>query len=169
LQALTRKYSFELRIIGARDAEEYKIYASDLLKSFRGINIKLIPWTLETELYELSKFDIGLMPLTNGEKEKGKCGFKIIQYMAMGIPSVASNVGENVHIVTESVDGFLCSNSIDWINKLSILLDNADVRYQMGDSALKKAQEYYALEIRVKEISCLIHHLYVKSQKRVSH
>ena len=145
LNFLGKKYNIEFRIVGARSYGDYERY-SPLFSKFSGVKLKLIPWSLETEWKELSEFDIGVMPLFNIDFERGKCGFKIIQYMVLGIPPVASNVGENKYIIKEGINGFLCDEENEWIEKLSLLIESEELRIRIGINGRKTVEEKYSLE-----------------------
>ena len=73
-----------------------------------------IVWTREDGLKKLSEAHIGLMPLENTEYTKGKGGFKAVQYIGMGLPSIASNVGYNSHVIMTGYNGYLCNRDEDW-------------------------------------------------------
>ena len=105
------------------------------------------PWSKATEIDDLLEFDIGVMPLFDTEWEKGKCGFKALQYMALGIPAVASAVGVNPEIVTDGEDGFLIPPKQPqlWLQRLKILLTDADLRSRMGAKARVKVEEKYSV------------------------
>ncbi|MDH5608376.1 MAG: glycosyltransferase [Cyclobacteriaceae bacterium] len=98
-------------------------------------NFRFIKWNKETEIEDLASIDIGLMPLEDTEWAKGKCGFKLIQYGALAIPSVASPVGVNQTLISHATTGFLASTPSDWTNYLSALLDDPDLRHQIGQNA----------------------------------
>ncbi len=88
-------------------------------------NLEYRPWTSENEIHDLSEMDFGIMPLDHEDEfARGKCGFKIIQYMAMEIIAVASPIGINRELIKEGVNGFLCSNENEWISKLEWLLNS---------------------------------------------
>ena len=94
----------------------------DVKKTYPEIHAMTTPWQLNTEIQDLHQIDIGIMPLPNDEWSKGKCGFKILQYMAIGIPSVASAVGANKEIIKHYENGFLVNDEKDWLKYLSELI-----------------------------------------------
>lgn len=114
----------------------------------RNPNLPLVykDWALDSEVNELQEFDIGVMPLFDDDWAKGKCAFKIIQYMAVGIPTVASRVGMNVEIIEDGKDGFLVSNQNEWINKLSLLIEDRRLRENMGKLGRIKIENLYSVE-----------------------
>ena len=112
-------------------------------------NFQFIPWNVSTEADDLLKLDIGVMPLLADEWTEGKCGFKLIQYFACGIPAVASPVGVNKIIVEEGVNGFLCSTNADWKSSLQKLLADQFLRQKMGMAGRKKIIEYYSIQSQV--------------------
>jgi len=103
-------------------------------------------WGLESEVSDLQSFDIGVMPLFDDDWARGKCGFKIIQYMAVGIPTVASRVGTNVEIIEDGKDGFLAVDKEDWIKKLSLLIEDKNLREKMGKAGRQKAEALYSVK-----------------------
>jgi len=112
-----------------------------------GIHTNNIKWSLDTELAEMSEFDIGIMPLPDDEWAKGKCGLKALQYMAMGIPCVASPVGVNTEIIQDGVNGFLAKDEKEWIEKLSLLIKNSELRQRLGKAGRKTVEERYSVKV----------------------
>ena len=108
---------------------------------------KLVPWNAETEKEELTYFDVGIMPLPDTPWERGKCGFKLIQYMASGLPVIASPVGANCEIVDHGVNGFLARDTKEWIEYFYILRRDPDLRLRMGTLGRKKVEEKYSLDV----------------------
>lgn len=104
-------------------------------------------WDLESEIDSLRLFDIGIMPLLDDEWSKGKCAFKIIEYMSVGIPVVASAVGMNKEVIQDGDNGFLASNSEEWLKKISLLMDDAGLRIVIGKAGRKTAEEKYSLKV----------------------
>ena len=107
--------------------------------------VRFIPWSRETEIEALMSFDIGIMPMSDTIWEQGKCGFKAIQYMSVGIPPVVSPVGVNAKIVADGVDGFWAKTQEDWLEKLSLLIESVSLRQEMGEKAQQKIQQYYSV------------------------
>jgi glycosyltransferase involved in cell wall biosynthesis len=108
-------------------------------------NYMFLPWSKNTEITDLLRMHIGLMPLYDDELSKGKCGFKAIQYMALGIPAVVSPVGVNAIIVDDGVNGYVCSDEKQWEDRLTELLMKPDLRRQMGKDSRKKIEERYSV------------------------
>jgi glycosyltransferase involved in cell wall biosynthesis len=108
-------------------------------------NYRFIKWTKDTEIEDLLNIHIGLMPLTDDELSKGKCGFKAIQYLSLGIPAVVSPVGVNKNIVLDGVHGFHCNDLSQWRSKLELLLINPDLRTTMGNMARARIETNYSV------------------------
>ena len=111
-----------------------------------GKNVQYIRWTEETEVAEILKMDIGLMPLQDSKWEKGKCAYKLIQYAACGIPGVASDVGMNREVTVPGETGILASADEEWIQAIKTLKSNTELRHQMGRNARKKVEERYCIQ-----------------------
>ena len=107
---------------------------------------KFILWKEETEVEDLLRMNIGLMPLIDDEWTNGKCGFKAIQYMSLGIPALVSPVGVNSVIVDHEVNGYHCSDEEQWASALLKLLKDESLRSLMGESARVKIINNYSLE-----------------------
>lgn len=114
--------------------------------NFKKLPCQFIPWTEEAEVAQLQRIDIGIMPLPDDEWTKGKCGFKAIQYMAVGKPAVASSVGVNAEIIDDGVNGFLCASHEDWFKALSYLLNHPETAKSMGAAAREKMVQNYSLK-----------------------
>jgi len=100
-------------------------------------SLRYIPWNKETEIEDLSKINIGLMPLEHNPWAEGKCGFKGLQYMALEIPAVISPVGVNKEIVDDNINGILCGSDEEWKEALTRLITNRILREKIG----KKGRE----------------------------
>lgn len=109
-------------------------------------NYEFIQWNETTEIQDLLKIDIGIMPLIADKWSEGKCGFKLIQYLSLGIPAIASPVGVNKIIIEEPNNGFLCTTPAEWKARLIQLIDNATLRKQMGLSGKQKILASYSVQ-----------------------
>lgn len=109
--------------------------------------IKVLPWTEQTEVSDIYSFDIGIMPLPDAPFERGKCGYKLIQYMACSKPVIASPIGVNQKIVSHGINGFLASTSEEWVEALICLIDNPKLRNDMGAMGRKKVESEYSLQV----------------------
>ena len=107
--------------------------------------VELVPWQRASEIDDLADFDIGIMPLPDTEFTKGKCGFKLLQYMALGIPAVASPVGVNSSIIIDGRNGFLARSPKDWSRIIKSLLEDAELRARVGAEGQKTVDEHYSL------------------------
>lgn len=111
----------------------------------RELDIKGIAWNKENEIEELSSFDIGIMPLPDDGWSSGKCGLKGLQYMALEIPTIMSPVGVNTEIIQDGINGFLAEDKQEWIEKISRLIESADLRDKIGKSGRKTVIEKYSV------------------------
>jgi glycosyltransferase involved in cell wall biosynthesis len=100
------------------------------------------PWSLHGQLPDLVSSDIGLAPLPDNRYTRGKCGFKILQYAAAGLPSVASPVGVNAGHVQHGVTGFHATGSADWIETLTQLIQDTPLRTRMGRAAQERVTSF---------------------------
>lgn len=121
-----------------------------------GLPMASIPWTEETEVAAMASFDIGIMPLLDGSFERGKCGYKLVQYMACGLPVVASPVGMNREIVENSFNGFLAETPEQWEQALRTLLSDADLRQRMGQAGSQKVERQYCIQVTGPRLAALL-------------
>lgn len=118
-----------------------------------GLEMDWRTWRSAREIDDLIKIDIGLMPQPSEEWAKGKCGAKALQYMALGIPPVASRNGVLPEIVEEGRSGFLADAPGEWVERLEELLDDWKLRATMGEQARMTVQERYSARIHVPRIA----------------
>ena len=93
----------------------------------------------------ISNFDISVMPLLDTEFNRGKAGQKLVESMAMGIPVIASEVGENKYIVSHGEDGFLASTVEEWVESFRTLLHDPDLREKLGLRGCAKIDRRYSM------------------------
>lgn len=133
LQALQEELDFTFLVIADKEP-------SLPLKNWR-----FCPWNEQTEIEDLLKIDIGVMPLSNDNWSEGKCGFKLIQYLSLGIPAVASPVGVNKIIVEEGVNGFIARDPQEWATALRKLISDTALRSAMGEAGRAKIVAEYSI------------------------
>lgn len=138
IQKLKKKYDFDFLVISDKDPH------------LKGIEYIYIKWNINTEIQDLNKIDIGLMPIDDSESAKGKCAFKAIQYMALGIPAVVSNISANATVVTHNVDGYLCNTEEEWQQALEELLASRDLRQNMGIEARQKIVGQFSVAATIR-------------------
>ena len=101
-------------------------------------NFTFVKWRKESEIDDLKKISIGVMPLEMDHWSEGKCGFKGLQYMALGIPTVVSPVGVNTKIVEHGINGFLAKDLVEWQRYLEQLILNPELRERIGSNGREK-------------------------------
>jgi glycosyltransferase involved in cell wall biosynthesis len=132
---------------------------SDKPLQLDGVTIHNEPWQKETEQQNLTSFDIGIMPLWDSLWTRGKCGYKILQYMGVGTAVVASAVGANRDIITHGENGFLAESQDDWMTALGALIENAEQRREFGLRGRKLVEERYSLDRFVNGYATLLRDL----------
>jgi glycosyltransferase involved in cell wall biosynthesis len=120
-------------------------------------------WSLGTEIADLRQFDIGIMPLPNDQWAKGKCGFKALQYMALGIPPVVSPVGVNSIIVESEKTGLFAATSSQWLTAITTLIENELLLESFGQNGRKQVQEFYSVESRASSFLWLFEKLRINN------
>lgn len=115
--------------------------------SFDNVPVETRPWSEDGEVEQIRSFDVGIMPLPDDRWERGKCGYKLIQYMACGLPVIASLVGVNCEIVEQGETGFLAANSSDWLNALKTLINNRVLALEFGRAGREKVERQYCLRV----------------------
>jgi glycosyltransferase involved in cell wall biosynthesis len=110
------------------------------------IRLNKVRWNLEREIDDLHSLDIGVMPLFDDLWSRGKCGFKIIQYLGVGVPAICTPVGINRDVVVDGVSGFWAVSRREWVEKLSTLIGDAGMRERMGKAGRRKIMEGYTVQ-----------------------
>jgi glycosyltransferase involved in cell wall biosynthesis len=132
--ALAKEHDFVLRISGSVSPV-----------TMRGVRIENEEWSLQRETALFNTCDIGVYPLPNDEWTLGKCGFKAIQFMACGVPVVASPVGVNNQIIEDGVSGLLANTEAEWRDRLRTLIVDAEARRRIGAAGRTRIEEKYSL------------------------
>ena len=132
---LAKKVEFKLRIIG------------NFQYSFPGIDLEVIQWSKENEVQDLQGIDIGVYPLPINDWVLGKSGLKALQYMAFGLPTVATNVGTTPNIIQHMENGMLVKSEDDWIEALEMLINQPQLRESLGKKARETILMSYSIEV----------------------
>jgi len=140
LNQAAKNHKIRLIVISGRE------YCPDA--TFEIINI---PWSLGQEIESLRQIDIGLMPLHDTPEDRGKCGFKLIQYMGLGIVSIASAVTTNNEIIDDKVNGFLVYDEKDWLKVIVEVLAASSRYAEIGDAARQKICNKYSFAAHTQE------------------
>jgi hypothetical protein len=146
LAEFARERAVKVRVVGAGPsaAEE----------AFPGL--ELLDWAEESEVADVQGMDIGVMPVPDEIWAKGKSGFKLIQYMACGLPVVASPVGVNREIVEHEKTGLLATGAAEWRDALDLLISDSDLRARMGAAGRTRAEEKYSLRAHAPRLVQLL-------------
>lgn len=134
LAALARRVPFTLRVIGGG------------MIDMPGVELEIVDWSSETEAQSIRECDLGVMPLEDTPWERGKCAYKLIQYMACGLPTVASPVGANLDVVVDGETGYFAHTEEEWIARLEILLRDRTLRTKMGVRGRELVERKYCVE-----------------------
>jgi len=140
LAILNSEYNINIRLIGAGHID------------LPGVQFESYRWNEETEIKLISECHVGIMPLNNDDWSKGKCGFKLLQYMSCKLPCVASPVGVNSDIIENNVNGFLVNSDNEWIKSILELKNNHSLYKKFYELSFIKLNEYYSYESQKKRI-----------------
>jgi len=145
IEQLCAERRVRFRVVGAG--------AEAKLDRFPGL--ELVDWSEASEIAEIQRMDIGIMPMLDDPFQRGKSGYKLVQYMACGLPVVASPVGVNSRIVAHGENGFLASSTDEWQAALIRLLDDAALRETMGKASRALAERSYSLDSQAPRVVAL--------------
>jgi glycosyltransferase involved in cell wall biosynthesis len=143
LRRLRERVDFELLVIGGQ-------------VEIQGVEVRCVPWRPTTEADDLRSADVGLMPLSEDEWSRGKCGMKALQYMALGIPPVVAPVGVNARIVRDGVDGFHARRDGEWVERIAELLGDAALRHRMGAAARRSVEDAYSARVHAPRVARIL-------------
>jgi glycosyltransferase involved in cell wall biosynthesis len=144
LKRLRRLQPFRLKVLGEPNF------------SMEGLEVESKAWSAAIECPELRSFDIGIMPLPDDAWSRGKCGLKALQYMALGIPTVASPVGVNREIITDGDNGFLASTESEWVDKLLRLIADPELRAQFSREGRKTVEQRFSAAVQAPRLLALL-------------
>ncbi len=122
----------------------------------RSASLTHVAWSAESEVEMLQGMDIGIMPLPDEQWARGKCGYKLIQYMACGLPVIASPVGVNAEIVEHGVNGFLATSEAEWAEAIRQLASDPQLRQRMGAAGRRRVEERYSLHVHGPRVARMV-------------
>lgn len=122
------------------------IQISNVTSECPEIGLETVVWNAKDEIAQLQRIDIGIMPLPDDAWAKGKCGFKGLQYMALEIPTIMSPVGVNTEIIDDGKNGFFATTDDEWFAILCKLIDDADLRKNIGEEGRKTIVARYSID-----------------------
>jgi glycosyltransferase involved in cell wall biosynthesis len=117
----------------------------DRFPKFDFIQVDEKPWSKATEAYDLSSSDVGISWIPDDPWSKGKCGLKVLQYMAAGLPVIANPVGVHLEMITPGVHGFLCTKPQEWVDSIRWLRDHPKKSWEMGQAGRALIEEKYSI------------------------
>jgi glycosyltransferase involved in cell wall biosynthesis len=144
LQELAARRSIRLVTIGAG------------ARQIPGVEVLSLPWSAASEAADIARCQIGVMPLPDSPWERGKCGYKLIQYMACGLPVVASPVGVNSQIVRGGHNGWLATDSTQWLQHLGALVDDAAMRRRLGRAGRRMVEQGYSVQALAPRLAAML-------------
>jgi glycosyltransferase involved in cell wall biosynthesis len=147
LRQFCNEYKCKLTLIGANDEVKDKL---------KYIPVEIVEWKEEIEIKEISRFSVGIMPLPDAPWTRGKCGFKLIQYMGCFLPVIASPVGVNIKIVEHGANGYLAKSQDDWYKYLKKLYKSRELGNEFGLQGRKKVEEWYNLDVQAKRYADIL-------------
>lgn len=136
---------------------EFRVLCSESI-DMHPVPTTFIPWDLATQAKEIAQFDIGVMPLPEGEHANGKCGFKALQYMAAAVPPVVSDTPVNRQIIAHEREGFVANNWQAFEQYLETLITQPALRRQLGHAARKKVETSYSLPVVGQKLADILLH-----------
>jgi len=121
-----------------------------------GVPAEIRPWSEESEAADIQSFDVGVMPLPDDPWTRGKCGYKVVQYMACGKPVVASPVGVNHKMVENGINGFLAETTSEWVDAIKAFRDSRELRDRMGREGRSKVENGFCLQVTASRLLSLL-------------
>lgn len=153
---LSKRYAIRLCLMGAK-ISEIKFSGNELFQ------VDYRAWSEVDEVSCIKEFDVGVMPLTDTPWAHGKCGYKLIQYMACGVPCIASPIGANKEIIIDNLNGYWADNLQQWVESFSSLIDDTEKKHAFGMAGRQHVEANYSLQVTAPYLISLFKLLVKKS------
>ncbi|MDO6764818.1 glycosyltransferase family 4 protein [Agarivorans sp. 1_MG-2023] len=141
IETVCKQFNAKLAVMGA---------SHSIKDAFKSVELEIYPWSEDEEVAFVQSLDVGVMPLVDGPWEKGKCGFKLIQYMGCAVPVMASPVGVNENIVLENNCGLLARSEQEWLDGMTSLLQSESLRQQYGQAGRVAVDNCFSAQVQQK-------------------
>ncbi len=156
---VSKKLDFKFILVGSLGSE--KVYS--LFNSIKGLEVEFVDTLNWSDLEEvpriIQRFDVGLMPLLDTEWNRGKCAFKAIEYMACGVATICSAVGESNYLIKDGINGFLAKDAKEWYNKLELLILNKEIRKKLGKNGQITIRDNYSYQVNISKLISVLQSL----------
>jgi len=144
-----------LRELTARQDIEFRV-VSDREPDLPGVKLAWRRWSADSEIDELARFDIGIMPMPDDRWSRGKCAMKALLYMSMGMPVVCSAVGTNRELIRHGENGFLAATADEWLSSLNALIVDRSLRDRLGAAGRRTVEQNYSMNHCAKDCARVI-------------
>jgi len=154
LRRLQAKYKVSIRVVGSGKLE------------IDGVDLDVRQWTPQTEVSDLQDCDIGIVPLVESPFNKWKFFLKVGQYLAIGLPVVAQKAGSNSDVIKNGINGFVVETEDEWYDRLSLLIENADLRRQMSKAARQTVLDNYTPQVQMPHVAQIFEDVLAQSKSK---
>lgn len=138
--------------IAARDDVDVSLFGSGDADPLPGVETKRRPWSREAEVETIASFDVGLAPIPDSPWNRRKFFLKVVQYMALGVPPVATPIGDNPRVIDDGESGLLADGDAAWSSTLTALVEDRELRDRLGRRAAEVAHSRYTLQANAERI-----------------
>lgn len=145
LAELAAEFDLELHVVSNREF------------AVPGLPVRNISWSLQDQDAAIASFDAGIMPLPRNGWTEGKCGYKALQYMAAGVPTVAERWGANCRIIADGLTGCLFTGPEEFKQQIRKLRNDPATAHSLGSAARKAVEDGYSTAVITKQLSTLLH------------
>ena len=154
LRRLQNKYAVPVRVVGNGNLE------------IEGVDLDVRQWTVKTEVSDLQDCSIGVVPLEESSGNQWKFFLKVVQYLAIGLPVVAQKAGSNSDVIKDGVNGFVVETEDEWYNRISLLIEDKDLRQRMSQAARQTALDHYSPQAQMPRVAQIFEEVLAVSKKK---